>query len=116
MYCNVGHFLIAGLIERIYTIAVPPFASLVGIDKLTRIQYTGSGDTPFHFYQVFLMFSLAFVGNFLLLILMRNKKHVLSLEKVTYIASKKFITLLDGHLWISEGVLSSVHVSFGYGF
>lgn len=91
LYCNGGQFLTAGLFEWIYTIAVPPFASLFGVDKLTRIQNTGSGDTPFHFYQVFLMLSVAFVGSFLLLLLMRKKKHIQFLEKVVYMLVRYFL-------------------------
>ena len=91
LYCNVGQFLTAGLFEWIYTLAVPPFASLFGVDNLTRIQYTGSGDTPFHYYQVFLMICVAFVASFLLLFLMRKKSSVQLFEKIVFMLVRYYL-------------------------
>ncbi|MFT4532886.1 MAG: hypothetical protein ACJA1A_002330 [Saprospiraceae bacterium] len=91
LYCNVGQFLTAGLFEWIYTLIVPPFASLFGVDNLTRIQYTGSGDTPFHYYQVFLMICVVFVASFFMLFLMRKKRSVQLFEKIVFMLVRYYL-------------------------
>ena len=91
LYCNAGQFLTARLFEWIYTLAVPPFAGLFGVDDLTRIQYTGSGDTPFNYYQVFLMICFAFVASFFLLFLMRKKKSIQLFEKIVFMLVRYFL-------------------------
>jgi len=84
LYCNSGQFLTSFLFEWIYTIVVPPFASLFGEAHLTRVNYTGSGDTPFNYYQVFFMLFVAFVASFFLLFFMRKEKTVKTFLKVVF--------------------------------
>jgi hypothetical protein len=91
LYCNVGQFLTAGLFEWIYTIIVPPFASLFGVEDLERIGFTGSGDTPFNFYQVFLMITIAFVASFFMFFLLRKQKSVQTFEKIVFMLVRYYL-------------------------
>ncbi len=91
LYCNVGQFLTSFLFEWIYTILVPPFASLLGEENLTRVTRTGSGDTPFNYYQVFFMMFVAFVASFPLLFLMRKDKTAQTFLKIVYMLVRYYI-------------------------
>jgi len=110
LYCNSGQFLTSFLFEWIYTIVVPPFASLFGEAHLTRVNYTGSGDTPFNYYQVFFMLFVAFVASFFLLFFMRKEKTVKTFLKVVFMLVRYYLI----YLMIIYGLSKVFYLQFQY--
>ena len=91
LYCNSGMFLTAFLIDWMYDFLVPPFASMFGVDSLQRVEKTGSGDTQFHYYQVFFMLFASFVGSIILLFTIRKEKTITKFEKTVYMLVRYFV-------------------------
>lgn len=110
LYCNADQFLTSFLFEWIYTIVVPPFANLFGVDDAVRIERTGSGDTPFHYYKNLFKLFVAFAGSFLILFIVRKPNYIKIFKKTAYMFARYYLL----YMMLIYGLAKVFYLQFPY--